>query len=71
MTAAVVAHDGANVFRNGVETADQIFNRFLFQIGLAFDRVVEISDISLMMLGVVDLHRPRVDVRLERRIFVG
>src|SRR5438093_7083845 len=30
-------------------------------------RVVEVCDIGLMMLAVMDLHRLRVDVRLERR----
>ena len=71
MTAAIVAHDGANVFRNGVEIADQVFDRFLFQVGLAFDRVVKVGDVGLVMFGVMDLHRPRVDVRLECVIFVG
>ena len=68
VAAAVVAHDGANVFRNGVQIADQIFDRFFFQIGLAFDRLVEVVDVSLVMLGVMDFHRPRIDVRLQRII---
>ena len=42
VTAAVVAHDRANVFRHGVQIADQILDRFLFEIGFAFDRVVEV-----------------------------
>ena len=34
VTAAVVANDGADVFRHGVQVADQIFDRFGFQLGL-------------------------------------
>jgi len=50
VTATVIPHDRANIFRNSVEIFDQIFNRFVFEIGFAFDRVVNVGDISLMML---------------------
>jgi len=35
------------------------------QLGMLVQGVVEIGDVRLMMLAVVDLHRLRVDVRLE------
>ena len=70
MSAAVVAHDRADVFGNGIQIADQIFDRLFLQIGFAFDRVVHVGDVRLMMLGVMDFHRLRVDVRLERVVLV-
>jgi len=44
---------------------DQVLNRFFLQIGFAFDGVIEVSDVSLMMFGVMDFHRLRIDVRLQ------
>ena len=70
VSAAVVPHDRANVFRNRIQILDQVLDRFVFQVGLAFDRVVQVRDVRLMMLGVMDLHRLRVDVRLERVVIV-
>ena len=70
VTAAVVAHGGANVFGHGVEILDQILDRFRGELGLVFERVVDVGDVSLVMLGVMDFHRPRVDVRLERVVGV-
>ena len=43
----------------------------LAEIGVAFDRGVEIVDVGRVVLVVVNLHRLRVDVRLERVIGVG
>jgi hypothetical protein len=37
----------------------------------AFERLVRVVDVRLVMLAVVDLHRLRVDVRLERIHVVG
>src|SRR4029077_12695564 len=51
MAAAVVPHDCANVFRHSIQIADEVFHGFLLEIG-ALDRLVEVVDISLMMLGV-------------------
>jgi len=33
-----------------IQIADQILEPILFQVGLAFDRIVKIRDVSLMML---------------------
>ena len=48
-----------------LKISDQILDRLRGQIGLVFERVVNVGDVSLVMLGVMDLHRPRVDMRLE------
>ena len=47
------------------EIADQILDRFLFEFSFAFDRVVHVVDVSLVMLGVMDFHRLRIDVRFQ------
>jgi hypothetical protein len=47
------------------EIADQVFHRFLFEIGIAFDRLVDVVDVSLVMLGMMDFHRLRIDVRFQ------
>ena len=67
VAAAVVAHNGANVFGNGVQITNQVFHRFLLKIG-ALDRLVDVIDVGLVMLGVMDFHRTRINVRLQRII---
>ena len=67
VAAAVVAHNGANVFGNGVQIANQIFHRLFLEIS-AFDRLVEVVNVGLVMLGVMDFHRTRINVRLQRII---
>ena len=64
MSAAVVAHGGADLFGNFVEMGDQLLDRFVAQAG-PFDRLVQIGDISRVMLIVMDFHRLLVDVRLQ------
>ena len=71
MTAAVIPHHRANGFRNGVKVLDQILDRFSGEIGMIFKRIINVGDVSLVMLGVMDLHRPRVDMRLEGVVSVG
>ena len=65
MTAAIVAHDHANVFRHGCEVTDEFADPLVFQLRLAGDGVVQIGDVGLMMLAVVNLHRAGIDVRFE------
>ena len=64
--AAVVAHRGADVFGNAVDAAAQIVDALALQLGMLLERGVQVGDVRLMMLPVMDLHRLRVDVRLER-----
>jgi len=53
-------------FGHGIQIANQIFNGFLRQLRLILERVVNVGDVSLMMFGVMNFHRARVDVRFER-----
>jgi hypothetical protein len=71
MAAAVVAHRAADGVRHGSEIADERFERLAFQRGVAGDGLVEIGDVSRVMLVVMDLHRQRVKVRFERGFVVG
>ena len=66
VTSAVVSHNCANVFRHRFKITDQILDRLVFEIGFAFDRFVDIVDVSLVMLGMVDFHRLRIDMRFQR-----
>jgi hypothetical protein len=38
---------------------------------MGFQRGVHIVDVCLMVFGVMDFHRPRIDVRLERAGRIG
>ena len=71
MPAAVIAHHSANVFRHRVQITDQILDRLGRQLRLVLERVVDVRDVGLVMLGVMDLHRARIDVRLKRIVGVG
>src|SRR2546430_825881 len=71
VAAAVVTDGGANVFGHGIQIANQIFNGFLRQLRLILKRVVNVGDVSLMMFGVMNFHRARVDVWFERVVWVG
>src|SRR5262249_36057531 len=66
VAAAVVPDCGTNVLGHAVDAAQQILDALRLQLGMLVQRRIEIRDVSLMMLAVVNLHRPRIDVRLER-----
>jgi hypothetical protein len=68
MSAAVVAHGRTDVFRDGVEVADEFFNAERFKGAMPFQSGVELVDVGLVVLGMMNLHRARVDVRLQRVI---
>ena len=48
------------------EIADELFERFAFERGVAGDGFVEVVHVGLVMPVVVDFHRRRVNVRFER-----
>src|SRR5690606_2802872 len=48
----------------------QLFDGFVLKLGILLERRVQPVDVRLMVLGVVDLHRLRVDVRLQRIVRV-
>ena len=53
------------------EVLDQILGALALQLGVLLERGVQVVDVGLMMLAVMDLHRLRVDVRLERGEVIG
>jgi len=64
----VVEH--ASLRRIPVTRLDQVFERLALHRG-AFDKVVEVRDICLMVPAVMEIHRTLGDVRLERVLRVG
>ena len=66
MTTAVIAHHAFNVRRHGVQIADEIFDGFLFQVGLAGDGFIHVRHISAMMFVMMNFHRLGVNVRFQR-----
>ncbi len=67
MAAAVIADDGANVFGDRIDVAQQVFEGLLVQLGMFVERSIQVVDVRLVVLAVVNLHRLRVDVRLQGR----
>ena len=70
MTAAVVAHGGANAFGQLVQLGNQQLGRLAVK-RRALDGGNQVVDVGLMVLGVVNLHRPRVNMRLQRIVGIG
>ena len=66
MAAAIIPHGAANVRRHRVEVADQVLDRFRFQVRLARNRLVHVGDVCCVVFIVVNLHRQRVNVGFER-----
>ena len=54
-----------------VDAAAEILDALALQVGILLERGVQIIDVRLMVLPVVDLHRLRVAVGLERARGVG
>ena len=69
VAAAVVADRPLLVFGECVQDAEHLLDRLAVPLG-AFEGLVEIVDVGLMVLPVMDLHRLRVDRRLERVVRV-
>jgi hypothetical protein len=70
MAAAVVPHRRRQLGGNRGEVLHQVVDRLGGQVGLVRQCRVELVDVGLVVLGVVDLHRPRIDVRLQRVVGV-
>jgi hypothetical protein len=64
--ASAVAHGRTDGFRHIVEMANQLFDTLSGKIRIAHDRLVQVRHIGLVMPVVMNLHRLRVDVRLQR-----
>ena len=54
----------------GREFAHELLHRHIGERLVSFERFVHVRDVRLMVLGVMDLHRARVDVGLERGVVV-
>ena len=66
VAAAVVAHGHPNRLGNGVQILEQFFQRLLLPPRGLGQGVVEILHVGGVMLAVVNLHRLRIDHRLQR-----
>ena len=66
VAAAVVAHGGTDGFRHLADLCEQFLDRKILKFGMAFESLVEIGDVGPVVLVVVNLHRLRVNVGLER-----
>ena len=71
MPPGVVADCGADVLGDRVDGAEQVLEGLLVELGVLVERRVQVVDVRLVVLAVVDLHRLRVDIRLERGEIVG
>ena len=71
MAAAVVAHGRADVLRHLVDPAQQLLERPVLQLRVLGESLVQLGDVGRVVLVVMDLHRLRVDVRLERVEGIG
>jgi len=70
VSAAVVDHRATKAFRHLFDAPHQLVHRQLAE-GIAFQRRVEVGDVGLVVLGVVDLHGLRVNVRFQGIVGVG
>src|SRR5690606_25690595 len=70
VTATVIAHCRPDVVRDAVDAAQQILYRLAPQLGVLLQGGVQLVDIRLVVLLMMDLHRPRIDVRLERVVWI-
>jgi len=71
MAARVVADHRADVLRHLVDAPEEVFDGLPRQLGVLFERGVGVGDVRGVVFVVMDLHRPRVDVRLEGVECVG
>ena len=70
MAADVVADGGLDRVGHHVDLGEDVLDRAVGPLG-AVERLVRVVDVGLVVLVVVDLHRLRVDVRLEGGEVVG
>ena len=66
VAAAVVAHGRSDVLGHARQRLDQVLRTLSLQRGMLLERGVEVVHVGRVMFAVVNLHRLRVDVRLER-----
>src|SRR5438105_7505807 len=70
VSTAVVTNGGAHGLGNAADAPHQIIERFALELRRLLQRRIQVVHVRLVMLGVMDLHRPRVDVRLQRVVCI-
>src|SRR6202022_1459103 len=65
MAAGIVADYGPDVLGHLVDAPEKVFDRLARPLGVLLERCVRVRHVGRVMLVVMDLHRFRVDVRLE------
>jgi len=63
---AVVSDRCPDRFRHLVEAMQQVLDRELGELRIRLEGLVQVVDVGFVMLVVMEFHRLRVDVRLER-----
>src|ERR1035437_3802239 len=71
MTTALITDGGADFFRNGIQILEQVLDGFFAEVREIGNGLVQIRNISSVMLVVVNLHCLRVNVRFKRVGGVG
>jgi hypothetical protein len=70
VTAGVVPDRCPDLLRHRLDVGEDGLDRVV-RPRRAFERLVRIVDVGLVVLVVMEAHRLLVDVRLERRVVVG
>jgi hypothetical protein len=70
VAAAVVADRGPLVFRHPVKALYQFLGAHCLELGVAGNGVIDVGHVRAVMLVMVNLHRLRIDMRLQRRVVI-
>src|SRR5262249_11054075 len=70
VASAVVADRSANVFGNGIQVSEQVFDTLGQQLGMLLQRGIQILDVGAVMHVVVELHGFLVNIGFECGVFV-
>jgi hypothetical protein len=65
VAAAIVADGGPDVLGDAVDRATQLLDGLRLKVRVLLQRRIQIVHVCLVMLPVMNLHRFRIDVRLE------
>ncbi len=66
MPAAIVADGRLDRIGHAIDVLHQIFDAHIRQVRMTLERGVDVVHVGAVVLVVVNLHRTRVDMRLER-----
>ena len=68
--AAMIADDTAHSLRRSIQIAQHFHQRFSCEFGGFIHSAIQISNVSLVMFGVMDLHRARINMWFERVVCI-